>query len=761
MARTFGNLSDQEFEDLVQDLFSEEFGVRFESFTEGSDQGIDLRYIDNAGGWNIVQAKHYKSSTFSQLKAAAHHEAKKIAKLSGSLSSYRFVTSMGLTPDNKRELSRILKVTRDDDIFGRNDIENMLNRHQNVERRHIKLWICSSAQLQTLMQPGTHARSRVLAKDIAKTATLYVQGTAFERALTILNLHRVLIIAGPPGIGKTTLAKILLANSIHSGYEPLDISLDIDEAWSTWDEERRQIFFYDDFLGRTLLSEIISRTEGRLLKFMNSVSRAPNTLFILTTREYILQHYALSSEAARREGITTNRFLLELKSYSRLDKGKILYNHAWHSSSPELLLKELSRSDAYRAIVDHPNFNPRLIEYITGFQKASPLRHTNGLAWLLSAKAALERPDEIWQQAYEREIDDTSRLLLLCMATLPEQVTLQDLQRAFDSLCDKANVQISPKEFERTLRVLKDTFVTSNLYGDIHFLTLSNPGLADFLQRQIADDPRQARLLLRACAFFDQFQNVWKILGRWKINSRYDVFVSDPRHAALGFVYGPTARWTHSKYFPDTPRKEVISLEERLFWIIKELGVADIEDEDAEKITNFVNSAVKKWDEGKGDKYYIVPLAKVLDRQVFRDLCPTWPNAVKNVLLRASLDDVHLWKMVADFYDLFSDVFSQDERISLQVDFESFAEDEIKSWGDVESERELEELEEIAWSLRADIDDYAEPVRELWKAAEEAQADSERQLGLFDQQASVAEDEDEDEDSDELEKLFARRFRDE
>jgi MinD superfamily P-loop ATPase len=71
----------------------------------------------------------------------------------------------------------------------------------------------------------------------------------------MLRKEGVCVIAGVPGIGKTTLAKMLLADAVHDGYEAIQVSADVEEAWNVYAPGCKQAFYYDDFLGRTALVE--------------------------------------------------------------------------------------------------------------------------------------------------------------------------------------------------------------------------------------------------------------------------------------------------------------------------------------------------------------------------------------------------------------------------------------------------------------------------------------------------------------------------
>src|SRR6056297_3078414 len=136
----FGNLSPIEFEALVADLLGEELGVTFETFSDGADGGIDARF-STAKGDIILQAKHYKESTWSDLKTAAKKEHPKIIQLKPKV--YHFLTSQKLTPPRKTELKSCLshKAALKKNIRGRTEINALLKKHSAVEKRNIKLWL--------------------------------------------------------------------------------------------------------------------------------------------------------------------------------------------------------------------------------------------------------------------------------------------------------------------------------------------------------------------------------------------------------------------------------------------------------------------------------------------------------------------------------------------------------------------------------------------------------------------------------------------
>ena len=177
--RNWENLSDYEFEDVVGDLLGAELNVSYERFARGADGGVDLR---ERGTKRIVQCKHYIRSSWGDLRRAARHEAQ---RFKSPPESYRFVTTFALTDNRKTQLSEILHTPKDY-VYGREDLEVLLDAHEQVERRHVKLWLSGGAQLAALLSSGVMARSRALAEEITFGLPRFVAGTSFQTASKIL-----------------------------------------------------------------------------------------------------------------------------------------------------------------------------------------------------------------------------------------------------------------------------------------------------------------------------------------------------------------------------------------------------------------------------------------------------------------------------------------------------------------------------------------------------------------------------------------------
>lgn len=253
MAYDFKTLSPPDFEDLARDLIGRYLNVTFEAFTAGPDDGIDGRH-SKAGHDTILQAKHYVGSPFSTLNSAMKKESASIKALNPD--RYLLATSLGLTPTRKQTLATTIGPALKDqhDIFGQADLNGLLRKYSDIEKSHIKLWLSSTGVLDRVVHAAAHAFAAITRDEIEAKVKVYAQNPSFAQSAAKLEDQHVLIISGPPGVGKTTLAEMLAYAYLADGWDLIPI-MNLTDGFAAINDSKKQVFIFDDFLGRVALDQ--------------------------------------------------------------------------------------------------------------------------------------------------------------------------------------------------------------------------------------------------------------------------------------------------------------------------------------------------------------------------------------------------------------------------------------------------------------------------------------------------------------------------
>ncbi|HEY2715502.1 MAG TPA: restriction endonuclease [Solirubrobacterales bacterium] len=503
----FDELSDLDFEEFAADLLSEVTGLEFRAGTRGRDKGVDLEAVDGDGR-HVVQCKHFRDSDYRTLRSAVRKEAKQLAEREPELASYRFATSRRLNHDQRKEIAEILEpwVGSVKNVYGEGDLRRHLKKHPEVERRTVKLWLRSVGQLRQSLSAASYERSRALLEETRRQLPRYVQTESFAKAREMLEAERVCVIAGPAGVGKTTLARMLLLDSIEAGFQPFEIvSGGLRDVWELLELDESQVFYFDDFLGRTALFE--SREQDQdLVRFLRRIAQDPKRRIILTTREYILAQAHRVSETLDLETDASHRYLLTAEEYTRYEEARIFYNHVYFSPNVDAEAREsLVAGHRYMAVIDHPNYNPRLIELMTGLLMA-PVGEEEEADYATFCLNVLDAPDRLWSHTFERGLGDHERALLIALMGLTERVSVKEAETAFEAACEARGLSTTGRQFVHSLAVLDDSLIAS----DEEQLRLINPSLIDFLQGYLRESPADMVAALRSAYSLEQLHWLWR-----------------------------------------------------------------------------------------------------------------------------------------------------------------------------------------------------------------------------------------------------------
>ena len=538
MGFDFSNLNDKDIEELVCDILSVKLNKEFQSFKSGKDKGIDLRH-STAEYENdiIVQVKHYQESGISNLMSVLKkQEAAKVINLKPN--RYIFVTTLALGVKNKEDIKNVFTpyISSTNDVLGKQFLNTFLRKHHDIVENHFKLWLTSTAVLKRILENGIKGRSEFTSNVIRQRIKRFVPSKTHNNAVEILNKNNFLLITGEPSIGKTTLANFLTYQFLAEGFELVYVR-EIREAEDNYTQNKKQIFYFDDFLGATTLNlKSSSNADSAMVDFIERVKIDKTKKLILTCRTIILNKTKQISEKIDNSKIQLSNHEISIKDYRYIDKARILYNHIYYSNISIDLKEIFFQNQFHWKVIKHKNYNPRIVEFFTDEERLQPNKDYSE-----EVIDFLENPSKIWEKYYCIQISHEARLFIATLFSLGGKYVIQErtLQEAFDARLqfekEKNNYTIITGTFNRVVKELIGGFICKihqieETYS-IDEYRFVNPSIEDFLYYYYSSNIEEYFQVLKSSISLDQFK--YRITTKFEINSKKIFFNSNNDYKKL------------------------------------------------------------------------------------------------------------------------------------------------------------------------------------------------------------------------------------
>lgn len=487
----FTRLNDKEFEGLSADIVENQEKYIVERFKQGKDLGIDGRFYISPDKKVIIQAKHYVKSGIAALLSNLEKEVIKVRKLDPS--RYIIVTSVPLSPMDKNKILKIfspyIKLTSD--VYGHDDITAIISNNNRIEEKHYKLWFSSISSLQNVFFNAIKGRSKYLLDNYENDVKKFVLTENYNYAISTLEKKHSVIITGSPGIGKTTLANQLCLKYVKNGFDIYCIDTKLEEAEQIYQADKKQLFYFDDFLGRNYLELINENKDSKIINFIHRVSKDETKRFILTSRTNIINQARYGSELIRNSNIKENEFEIKIDSLTFFDKAKILYNHIYFSQLDNDHINIFYENCNYIKIIKHPNFNPRIISHITDFLK---IKDIASIDYWDHIRNMFLNPHDVWDYFFKKQLNEQQKHLIYLVSIHGSRINDNILRKSFNCLIIKNysdNAMNYIQNYDDDIKLICGSAINRYLdekTKEVSY-TLFNPSLGDYLLRNYTNNP--------------------------------------------------------------------------------------------------------------------------------------------------------------------------------------------------------------------------------------------------------------------------------
>jgi len=460
----YANLNDVEFEALCKDIMERMLGVPLRRFAPGKDGGIDL--TDDVSTKSIVvQVKHYRNSATTNLVSSLKKELSKVNTLSPQ--QYYICCSRELSPRNIKELYLYFQsyMSSERNIITLIEIDDFLKKAENKDilKKHIKLWLDDTGILNELYNDKLFVDCEAFLEDVEDLHKLFVRTSAFDSALKVLENGQTLCIIGDPGVGKSITSKMLVLYYASQNYK-VRYTSNVTDLGSLKDSLRnvpdeKEVILLDDCFGQAYF-EMLSTQSSELIFLIKYVKRHPNKILILNSRVTIFQE-ARQRQRDMVKCLERNDFkvhVLDINKLSPEEKARILYNHLSFSCIPDEYFEDIKLERRYMQIINHRNFNPRIIEFVCSpnrYKKVSPSH------FFMFIKKHLDNPREIWKDEYDDRLKAEDRILLQTIYSLTTTtVNMELVRQCFDRrIAEIPTIDKTVNQFSRAMERLNGGFI--------------------------------------------------------------------------------------------------------------------------------------------------------------------------------------------------------------------------------------------------------------------------------------------------------------
>ena len=514
----FGNkLEEQQFEKLACEVVGQREGIRLQTYRKGKDQGKDGFWYDEKD--NIVlQAKCYQDfqNLFKKLKG----EVKKVEKLQPK--RYILVVSLPLSAGEAEKIRELFGgwIRKSEDLIDGNMLNSLLSDpdYRWIEKNFTGLWMPDGAVLEELLadalQKGRRMRNAREWRKAVEACRSFVQTNVYEEAAKRLEQDHVVVLSGQPGMGKTTIARILALGFLKP--DPEEKAADgewtkwqrdgfcwvfgLDELEEVWEEDTKQVFVLDDYWGAVLHRERSRRESMRLSDLIYQIEGAENKRLIITSREYIVQQ-AMDQNPELSDLIRGRKLECVVKGYTNAEKARILFAHLQAADLEWDYVQSIFWCCDW--LVNHAGYSPRVIEQF--FKECHPADY-QPMEYAKELKAWIEYPERMWEGVF-RELSEEARVTALIAAISHTPALLSDIRETYGSYVRRYAGEEAPKAFEACVSELEETVVFTYFdeESDEISLDFENPSVLDFLLDYLSMNREYYVPRLAACSiYYDQ-----------------------------------------------------------------------------------------------------------------------------------------------------------------------------------------------------------------------------------------------------------------
>lgn len=479
----------QQFEVLSFNCLRNDVSKSITFIEGGNDGGRDLLFKgetdyfskNESGEW-LFQVKHKQNKTtgYQSLKNYFKNELSKIfIKNNYQYDKYVLVTNLPVSAsfydklnddfisfcdENKLENKDFL-------IYGYRHFEGCINKNSYIK------WLFPSIIKNTdfkyilseLLNRTLYNRHKSWIRSISSRRNHFVLTSPFILALNKIEAYKIILFSGPAKSGKTFNAEMIAFKYVFDNdYEFVKIDLP-EEFEQYYDENRKQIFLFDDAFGIHNFSESrLDIWERKLANIFNLIDETHK--FIFTSREHIYNAFSRQASnfsedffkkiTVQPSDLTKNERLALLDRYINISELEDYEKNSLKSHSNE--------------IVTHINFSPESIR--TFFLNSKTDNQTGTIRRAILKH--LDTPDEFIRILFKNFNTKQKAVILSILCSASNDI--ESISYTFDNLCKDINCEDIIILLNEEIKIFNNAIVKIESKNDIDLIKFYHPTMIEY-----------------------------------------------------------------------------------------------------------------------------------------------------------------------------------------------------------------------------------------------------------------------------------------
>jgi hypothetical protein len=234
---------------------------------------------------------------------------------------------------------------------------------KRVERAE-NLWVCTIHQTFAYYGPkpsifnADHIeQSRIQIEELRESATTFVSTNAYQKALLAVDRLRFVLLLGPPGTGKSSVAANICLSGLAEGKYTESLILETPSLFqSHWDPyEPKRLYWFDDVFGATSLDMAqIFGWQRALPKLHTAIKHGASVIF--TSRDYIYREAVRHLKTENFPLLEESQVIVNVTDLAEAERGQILYNHIKFGNLSQQCKSQIK--PFLSTLVSDPSFSP-------------------------------------------------------------------------------------------------------------------------------------------------------------------------------------------------------------------------------------------------------------------------------------------------------------------------------------------------------------------------------------------------------------------